>query len=198
MIYPSAKDILMSVCYPMVFGLFFGFASVLYEIFVFSAMKLMALPIDVVKANTAPGLKLIFSKDKGSEQNESKAARLFIDFSFTVFLGISACLLLYLTTDGVFRFYVIAIALGVAKLSRCAMQKVSPKVKTAVDFLINCAVFFFSLILFIPRRILARLLKPLKSLFKKCIRKSKATFIKAVNTKKVKKDSKRLCKKTKK
>ena len=117
MLYADFNDILISVCYSALFGIVMGILFIVLRVLVYAIDGFIRLPKTIYQASgSLVTIKSVIANSKCFKYSENKARVFFFDFIYIILNGILFSLLLYLTTDGVFRLYVLIISFALARL----------------------------------------------------------------------------------
>lgn len=153
----TGTEILLSVLYAFLFGIFGGLLKTAIYVMFQYVETLASLPRSIMEATESrAAFKSSFKKLVGVSCSDSKVVELLSDFLFTLLYGIFFGLLLYVAVDGVFRFYILLISVGTTYLCTKTLSRAFKKIFTALLRVI-CTVIVNSVIIVIyPARTLLK------------------------------------------
>lgn len=124
----TGVEILLSVLYAVIFGVFGGILKSAISVVIQYFETISALPKSVILATESKqALKKSFKAWICVTRSNSKIKEFFSDFIFTLLYGISFSLLMYIAVDGVFRLYILVISVSLTYVSSktlgCFLEK---------------------------------------------------------------------------
>ncbi len=172
----SETEIIKSLIYSFIFGCALGVVKSGISVFLNCMEDIVKMPKDIFKVSY--DLKLlphIFKVLLKSQYSHKKTQQFVKDFIFVLLYGISFSILLYITLDGKFRFYILFISLAATlvfdRFLGRAIDKFLDKLLSILRAAITAIIaIFLSPFVFVFRRIY-RLLSKIVSDFKFSIKK---------------------------
>ncbi len=121
----TPSEIFISLLYSILFGICFGIVSVGVSIIVDCFESLINLPKHIIDVSFDLRKTITILKGEFEIHSLSSNIKTFVkDFVFVFTYGIAFSVLLYLTTDGEFRFYVFLISIASAYVSNKTLGKI--------------------------------------------------------------------------
>ncbi len=157
----TSSEILISLLYSSVFGVIFGVFSMIISIAADCAESFLKIPSDIVKASSKLNkLPEIFKENLIITPAENAVKDFVKDFICVIFYGVSFSILLYITLDGKFRFYMLFFSLLAAYLFNMIIGRRLKKVLYCIfQILRSFSVVFFALVIF-PFLVIFKKLSP--------------------------------------
>ena len=111
--FPTGSQILLSVLYAVIFGVFGGVLKSLISVLIRYFEIIAGLPRSLICATgNKYAFRRVLKEGVITEYSNNRIKEFFSDFLFTMLYGILLCLLMYVAADGAFRLYILVISLG--------------------------------------------------------------------------------------
>ena len=111
--FPTGAQIMMSVLYAVIFGVFGGVLKSAIKVVIQYFETIATLPRSIIRTTENKyALKRLFKEGISTEYSNTAIKEFISDFIFTMLYGILLCLLMYIAADGAFRLYISVISLG--------------------------------------------------------------------------------------
>lgn len=194
MVYYDLHTILAGVGQAAFFGTIMGVFAIFLNVFLDIAESIFLLPRQVFVASSSLLLaKQVLKKQVRRDIGNGK--RFIRDFVYTVVYGISFIFLLYIATDGVFRFYLLIVSLFVtAVFGKFAGKYFKAFISQILSSLTSVLVFSLAVIMLLVRKIIKMAYLSAVGIFCKTVKKLK---FKKINSSKKNGRNIKLCKITK-
>lgn len=156
MLYADFNDILISVCYSALFGIVMGILFVVLRVLIYTIDGFIRLPKTIYKASESLSkIKNVIANNENLKYAENKTRVFLFDFIYVILNGIIFSLLLYVTTDGVFRLYILIISFTLARLFiKYLGNHTAFFLNKAIMFLYSVIAMVFSMVLFPARKVI--------------------------------------------
>lgn len=169
MIAEGSRDILLSLLYSLIFGAFGGVLFSGLNVLFQYVETVLSLPKQTLYfTSERHAMRELFRKGIDITSSENGVKQFFKDMIFTVTYGVSFVILTYIASDGVFRLYVLLVALSVTYLSSKTLGRFLEKIFLKLfRFLCSVAVVVIALFAYPIRGIINSIANRNKILDKK-------------------------------
>ena len=149
MLYPLTQDLLVSVVYTVFFGLCFGAFAVGLKTLFELVGEIIMIPSRIIKASAGLSQLKTYCKTKISIKREKgKIACAVTDFIISVAFAIVFILVSYISSDGIFRFYILLTFSIVSYLSNLIVSKAPKRAITFIfKLIIKASTALFALLI---------------------------------------------------
>ncbi len=169
MLYADFNDILISVCYSALFGIIMGILFVALSVLIYTIDGFIRLPKTIYQASDSLSkIRNLFINSENCKYAKNKVKVFLFDFIYVIINGLLFSLLLYITTDGVFRLYILIISLTLARLFiKYLGNHTASFLNKSISFLYSVITIVFSLLLFPTRKVIRLTINLIRGKFKK-------------------------------